>query len=227
MLRDRTSHTVIAHCKHAQSYLLRMMVEAAASLSLLCLALPALILGLLPAAANAQNEVIPQAPSVSDSKETYRLRVESAVYGRVEVSFDAGQHYILLGRVTRAAVAPLADKAAVRAGEVVRSGALGISIAVAAGLTITISARPRFWNGYPWSCEGARLADNHNTLIGARHLLKASASAGQHGAAADIGSWTRSISRRLFSVSERRNRCCGSAACTCKIARQPREIRCR
>lgn len=87
----------------------------------------------------AQNEVIPQAPNtVNDAKETYRLRVENVQYGRVEVSLDAGQHFILLGRVMHAATVPAADKTALKSGELLRSSEDGLAVSISPGFAVKI-----------------------------------------------------------------------------------------
>src|SRR5579859_6491644 len=54
-----------------------------------------------------QNEAAP-----ATSVETYRLRVQNFLYGRVEVSVDGGRHYLLLGRVRHPAISAAPDSSA-------------------------------------------------------------------------------------------------------------------
>jgi hypothetical protein len=66
----------------------------------------------------------------AQGEETYRLRVENAEYGRVEVSLDGGQHYLLLGRVMHAADATTPDSEAAQPAVVARSGGDGLAFAL-------------------------------------------------------------------------------------------------
>ena len=65
--------------------------------------------------------------------ESYRLRVENTQFGRIEVSSDAGRHYLLIGRVLRPATTTLADKTAIVPGIVVRTAPTGITLSAAPG----------------------------------------------------------------------------------------------
>jgi len=88
--------------------------------------------------AHGQNQVIQSSPPPGDMHETYRLRVENALYGRVEVSLDEGKSYILVGRVVRSATFAAQDKAARQAGVVLRSSSDGVAFAVSAGFALKI-----------------------------------------------------------------------------------------
>ncbi|HLV82086.1 MAG TPA: hypothetical protein VKT32_17480 [Chthonomonadaceae bacterium] len=70
--------------------------------------------------------------------ETYRLRVENIRYGRVEMSADGGEHYVLVGRVVRPATKKAADKAAKTAGVLVRRSGEGLVFAVAPARTLVL-----------------------------------------------------------------------------------------
>lgn len=70
--------------------------------------------------------------------EDCRLRVENVQYGRVEVSSDAGAHYLLIGRVLRAAQVPAAEKTASTPGIVLRGGKDGLAFSVAPGQTLKL-----------------------------------------------------------------------------------------
>lgn len=89
-------------------------------------------------------EVPPVAPDspAPPPGETYRLRIENAQYGRVEISVDGGNRYLLIGRVTRAAIATSTDRTAQLSGVVVRSGGYGIAFTVAAGQVLKILPSP-------------------------------------------------------------------------------------
>ncbi len=88
-------------------------------------------------------QVVPNAPSASSvaspaaTAETYRLRVENELYGRVEASFDGGKSYILLGRVTHPSTAVVSD-ASVSPGSVLRASSEGIAATTCAGSIIKI-----------------------------------------------------------------------------------------
>jgi hypothetical protein len=86
----------------------------------------------------------PTAPdtAVTTSRDTYRLRVENVQYGRIEVSIDSGETFILLGRVTKPAILPAPDKSAKQPGVIVRSGGEGICMAIAVGQVIKLLPAP-------------------------------------------------------------------------------------
>lgn len=89
----------------------------------------------------AMQEEVPPAPSVKPLTETYRLRVQNARYGRVEVSTDGGRAYVLVGRVLRAATAPGLDKTARQSGAVLRSSTYGLAFSIAPNEALKL--RPR------------------------------------------------------------------------------------
>lgn len=79
------------------------------------------------------------APSVSDlPNESYRLRVENIRYGRVEMSADGGEHYVLVGRVARPATKKATDKTAKTAGVLLRVSGNGLVFSVAPGRTLSL-----------------------------------------------------------------------------------------
>lgn len=89
-----------------------------------------------------QNEVVPVSPVAGSSHETYRLRVENARYGRIEVSLDGGANYLLLGRVSHPAKSAAPDRSATRVGLVLRGSIEGFAFAVAPGFAIKIMPAP-------------------------------------------------------------------------------------
>ena len=79
-----------------------------------------------------QTDSAPPAPPAETAvAETYRLRVQNAEYGRIEVSLDSGAHYLLIGRVTHPASKLLMDTEATTPGKIVRTGKDGFAFAVA------------------------------------------------------------------------------------------------
>jgi len=84
-------------------------------------------------------ETPPAAPdtAVPTSRETYRLRVENARYGRIELSIDNGEHFLLIGRVVKPATVT-APTTAVQAGSIVRSSGDGLAFTVATGQMLKI-----------------------------------------------------------------------------------------
>jgi hypothetical protein len=72
----------------------------------------------------------PPAPSIASLGETYRLRVENTLYGRVELSFDGGATYTLVGRVLHPARTVGADPTAKEPGVVLRSEGHGLAFSV-------------------------------------------------------------------------------------------------
>ena len=102
-----------------------------------------LVLLFAPAVTLAQEDPnVPPAPSVTSVKETYRLRVENALYGRVEISLDSGIHYTVLGRVVHPATLSLVDKTAMQAGAVLRGGSFGLAFAIAPGECLKLLPAP-------------------------------------------------------------------------------------
>lgn len=77
-------------------------------------------------------------PASNAPTETYRLRVENALYGRIEVSLDGGERYLLLGRVRQPAFVTVPDKTALKPGVVLRSSGEGLAIAVGVGQALKI-----------------------------------------------------------------------------------------
>jgi len=92
-----------------------------------------------PASTGAQ-EIPPVAPDTVEvtSHDTYRLRVENRQFGRVEVSVDCGEHFLLVGRVVKPATLAEPSKQALESGRIVRSSGDGIAFAVAAGQIVKI-----------------------------------------------------------------------------------------
>ena len=89
-------------------------------------------------AAIGQNQVVQSGASSNDVHESYRLRVENALYGRVEASLDGGKSYILIGRVLRPATAAAPDKTATQPGALLRGSSEGMAFAVSVGLALKI-----------------------------------------------------------------------------------------
>ena len=75
-------------------------------------------------------------------RETYSLRVENVLFGRIEISLDRGGHLILIGRVLRPAVQMTTEKAATTPGTVVRGQSEGIVFAVAPGRVMKLLPAP-------------------------------------------------------------------------------------
>ena len=90
----------------------------------------------------------PAAPDtvVIASRETYRLRIENAPFGRIEASVDNGEHFLLIGRVTTPARLAAPDKLAREAGRIIRSSSDGVAFAAAAGQSLKILPA---WDGFP------------------------------------------------------------------------------
>ncbi|HLJ55896.1 MAG TPA: hypothetical protein VKT77_12730 [Chthonomonadaceae bacterium] len=83
----------------------------------------------------------PDATTVS-ARETYRLRVENARFGRIELSVDGGEHFLLVGRVLKPASLAAPDRAAKEPGVVVRSSADGIAFSIAPGQVLKLLPAP-------------------------------------------------------------------------------------
>lgn len=104
----------------------------------------ALILILVCAVRTQGQESPPVAPDTIaiTSRDTYRLRVENAQYGRVEISVDCGEHFMLVGRVMTPASLAAADREAQQAGTIVRSTSAGIAFAIGPGQVLKILPKP-------------------------------------------------------------------------------------
>ncbi len=98
-----------------------------------------LIAALFGSPCAAQDEA-PAAPdtAVATSRDTYRLRVENAQFGRIEVSVDGGERFLLIGRVTKPATLAAPDPLSRESGYIVRSSGDGIAFAVAAGQVLKL-----------------------------------------------------------------------------------------
>lgn len=86
-------------------------------------------------------------PAAALAMETYRLRVENVLYGRVEISLDRGGHTILIGRVLRPTVKTTVEKAVTTPGIVLRGQSEGVAFCTATGrvmklLPASVPGRP-------------------------------------------------------------------------------------
>ena len=108
--------------------------------ALLVAAVAFLLFALTCSQAGAQEvgDDIPLAPRMIGGSETYRLRVENREYGRVALSADGGQHYTLIGRVTRPASTVALDRAATAPAQIIRSGGDGLAFAVNLGQSLKL-----------------------------------------------------------------------------------------
>jgi hypothetical protein len=86
---------------------------------------------------------VKEAPSLRMAGETYRLRVQNTELGCVEISADGGLHYLLIGRVQRAATGTVVERGANTPGIVLRSGADGLAFTVGAGRVVKLRPAPR------------------------------------------------------------------------------------
>lgn len=98
-----------------------------------------------------------ESAAASGGMETYRLRVENVLYGRVEVSLDRGGHSILIGRVLRPAAKMTSEPTATVVGTVLRGQSEGVAFCVAKGrvmklLPALVSSSPTGWGKrtIPW-----------------------------------------------------------------------------
>jgi len=91
-----------------------------------CLVIPAFVAG----------QEAPASSALPD--ETYRLRVENSLYGRVEMSADGGEHYVVVGRVAQPATKKATDKTAKTAGVILRVSGNGLVFSVAPGRTLSL-----------------------------------------------------------------------------------------
>ena len=100
----------------------------------------ALIAAILCGLPGACQETPPVAPDtvVATSHDTYRLRVENAQFGRIEVSVDGGEHFLLIGRVTKPAILAVPDRLARESASIIRSSGDGIALAIAVGQVLKI-----------------------------------------------------------------------------------------
>ncbi len=99
---------------------------------------------LLPGSAGRCRQAPPFAPDTTDttSREVYRLRIQNARFGRVEVSVDGGEHFLLIGRVLQPATVAAPDRSVLQPGSVVRSGTFGIAFGSNAGEIIRVLPSP-------------------------------------------------------------------------------------
>jgi hypothetical protein len=101
--------------------------------------LPVLLLLTVFSAARAQDkDTVPNAPSITTIKETYHLRVENALYGRVEISVDEGRRYTLIGRVLHPAAVIVPDKTATTPSTVLRGSGDGLALAATPGQALKL-----------------------------------------------------------------------------------------
>ncbi|MCS6776030.1 MAG: hypothetical protein RMJ43_10225 [Chloroherpetonaceae bacterium] len=77
----------------------------------------------------------------------YLLRVENALFGRVELSVDHGRTYTLVGRVTRPATSATPDRSVPAGGTVVRASREGL--AFGAGPKLVLKLRPEWTPARP------------------------------------------------------------------------------
>ena len=110
---------------------------------------------------------VKDAPALRQAGETYRLRVQNAEYGRVELSADGGLTYILIGRVRHPAAATLTDRSAGAPGIVLRSNGDGLAFTVGAGRIVKLRPEPhaassRMTNGFhlPTPTPAAEMTTN-------------------------------------------------------------------
>lgn len=87
-----------------------------------------------------QEQDVPPVPT--SPAETYRLRIENAPYGRIEISTDMGEHYVLIGRVIHPATAPASEKTALKASVVVRNTPEDLIFSIAPGKALHLHAQP-------------------------------------------------------------------------------------
>ena len=92
-----------------------------------------------PLSAAAQTAPPPIAPdtAIVTSRETYRLRIHNMRYGRIELSVDGGEHFVLVGRVLRPATSPAGDAARASC-RVVRNSAEGVAFTIAPGQVLKV-----------------------------------------------------------------------------------------
>lgn len=83
-----------------------------------------------------------QAAETFVQPETYRMRVENAKYGRVEISLDRGKSYQLIGRVSHPAAGTAIHIEAEKAGYVLRGGGLGWAFSVARRESVKLRPAP-------------------------------------------------------------------------------------
>ena len=100
-----------------------------------------LLSGCITQAAFAQDEV-PEAPATKYSsplsQEQYRIRVQNAELGRIDISMDRGSHWLLVGRVTKPMTAPGKDHEVRESGQIVKCPSTGIRISLGAAKAMTL-----------------------------------------------------------------------------------------
>jgi hypothetical protein len=84
-----------------------------------------------------QQSTVTSAPKTQETPEPFRLRVNNAQYGPVEISTDRGAHWFLVARVVRPAT-QTAPGAQSKLPEVQRSSDEGLAFGVGAGLVVRI-----------------------------------------------------------------------------------------
>lgn len=80
-----------------------------------------------------------RAQETPPANETYRLRIENFLFGKVEISADGGKHYRVVGRVSRPAKSPMVDRSANVAGAILRSSRDFFTFSVAMGQSLIVS----------------------------------------------------------------------------------------
>jgi len=70
--------------------------------------------------------------------ETYRLKVENALYGRIEISTDGGKRFRTIGRVTEPATETQSEKGTNERGTVWKSGKDGLTFLVSPGKAVKL-----------------------------------------------------------------------------------------
>ncbi len=79
-----------------------------------------------------------KAQEAPPADETYRLRIENYVFGKVDISADGGKHYKMIGRVSRPAKSPMVDRSANVVGSILRSTREFFTFSVALGQSVII-----------------------------------------------------------------------------------------
>ncbi|HEV2471629.1 MAG TPA: hypothetical protein VGS41_03125 [Chthonomonadales bacterium] len=100
----------------------------------------ALLAALLFAAPGSLAACLPQTAAPN---ELYRVRIENRQFGRLEVSLDGGDHYLLIGRVLQPASSSSASSAAHSAGVVLSAGQRSLCFSAGSGRALKISADSR------------------------------------------------------------------------------------
>jgi hypothetical protein len=100
-----------------------------------------LAIGAIAGAVPQTGQETPPASPPASAAATYRLRVENAEYGRIELSADDGQHYALIGRALRPALTIGTDRSAAASGVVLRSSGDGLAFSIASGQAMKLLPR--------------------------------------------------------------------------------------